>query len=259
MIKNIVVVGSGKGGVGKSTVSVNLAVSLAKKNLKIGLLDADIYGPSIPKMLGITEKPEVSKNKKILPYEKYGIKSMSIGNMVPQDGSVIWRGAMASNAIRQLVNDVDWDELDFLILDLPPGTGDIQLSLCQNFSISGAVIVSTPQEISLLDVRKAVNMFKKVKVEILGTIQNMSYLTVDGKKTFIFGKDGVKKESDKLNFKYLGEVPIFQEISQSCDNGKPICACNDNDNDVIKIFDKIGEKFLESFSQKEINEVKIET
>ena len=116
MIKNIVVVGSGKGGVGKSTVSVNLAVSLAKKNLKIGLLDADIYGPSIPKMLGITEKPEVSKNKKILPYEKYGIKSMSIGNMVPQDGSVIWRGAMASNAIRQLVNDVDWDELDFLIL-----------------------------------------------------------------------------------------------------------------------------------------------
>lgn len=257
MIKNIVVVGSGKGGVGKSTVSVNLAVSLAKKNLKIGLLDADIYGPSIPKMLGITEKPEVSKNKKILPYEKYGIKSMSIGNMVPQDGSVIWRGAMASNAIRQLVNDVDWDELDFLILDLPPGTGDIQLSLCQNFSISGAVIVSTPQEISLLDVRKAVNMFKKVKVEILGTIQNMSYLNVDGKKTFIFGKDGVKKESDKLNFKYLGEVPIFQEISQSCDNGKPICASSDND--VIKIFDKICEKFLDSFSQKEINEVEIET
>jgi len=257
MIKNIVVVGSGKGGVGKSTVSVNLAVSLAKKNLKIGLLDADIYGPSIPKMLGITEKPEVSKNKKILPYEKYGIKSMSIGNMVPQDGSVIWRGAMASNAIRQLVNDVDWDELDFLILDLPPGTGDIQLSLCQNFSISGAVIVSTPQEISLLDVRKAVNMFKKVKVEILGTIQNMSYLNVDGKKTFIFGKDGVKKESDKLNFKYLGEVPIFQEISQSCDNGKPICASINND--VIKIFDKICEKFLDSFSQKEINEVKIET
>ena len=257
MIKNIVVVGSGKGGVGKSTVSVNLAVSLAKKNLKIGLLDADIYGPSIPKMLGITEKPEVSKNKKILPYEKYGIKSMSIGNMVPQDGSVIWRGAMASNAIRQLVNDVDWDELDFLILDLPPGTGDIQLSLCQNFSISGAVIVSTPQEISLLDVRKAVNMFKKVKVEILGTIQNMSYLNVDGKKTFIFGKDGVKKESDKLNFKYLGEVPIFQEISQSCDNGKPICASNNND--VIKIFDKICEKFLDSFSQKKINEVKIET
>ena len=257
MIKNIVVVGSGKGGVGKSTVSVNLAVSLAKKNLKIGLLDADIYGPSIPKMLGITEKPEVSKNKKILPYEKYGIKSMSIGNMVPQDGSVIWRGAMASNAIRQLVNDVDWGELDFLILDLPPGTGDIQLSLCQNFSISGAVIVSTPQEISLLDVRKAVNMFKKVKVEILGTIQNMSYLMVDGKKTFIFGKDGVKKESDKLNFKYLGEVPIFQEISQSCDNGKPICASNDND--VIKIFDKICEKFLDSFSQKEINDVKIET
>ena len=257
MIKNIVVVGSGKGGVGKSTVSVNLAVSLAKKNLKIGLLDADIYGPSIPKMLGIKEKPQVSKNKKILPYEKYGIKSMSIGNMVPQDGSVIWRGAMASNAIRQLVNDVDWNELDFLILDLPPGTGDIQLSLCQSFSISGAVIVSTPQEISLLDVRKAVSMFEKVKVDIIGTIQNMSYFMVNGKKSFVFGKDGVKKESDKLNFKYLGEVPILEEISQSCDNGIPICLSEDKN--ITKIFNKITEEFLDSFSKKEVSNVKIET
>ena len=257
MIKNIVVVGSGKGGVGKSTVSLNLAISLAKTNLKIGLLDADIYGPSIPKMLGIKEKPQVSKNKKILPYEKYGIKSMSIGNMVPQDGSVIWRGVMASNAIKQLINDVDWNELDFLILDLPPGTGDIQLSLCQSFSISGAVIVSTPQEISLLDVRKAISMFKKVKVDIIGTIQNMSYFMVNGKKNFVFGKDGVKKESDKYGFKYLGEVPILQEISQSCDNGEPISASEGNH--VAKIFDKISEQFLDSFSLKEINDVKIET
>ena len=257
MIKNIVVVGSGKGGVGKSTVSVNLAISLAKKNLNIGLLDADIYGPSIPKMLGIKEKPQVSKNKKILPYEKYGIKSMSIGNMVPQDGSIIWRGAMASNAIRQLVNDVDWNELDFLILDLPPGTGDIQLSICQSFSISGAVIVSTPQEISLLDVRKAVNMFKKVKVDIIGTIQNMSYFMVNGKKSFVFGKDGVKKESDKLNFKYLGEVPILEDISQSCDDGKPICLSEGKN--ITKIFNKITEEFLDSFSKKEVSNVKIET
>ena len=133
MIKNIVVVASGKGGVGKSTISVNLATSLAKKKIKVGLLDADIYGPSIPKMLGITDKPNVSKNKKILPYDKFGLKSMSIGNMVPQDGSVIWRGAMASNAIRQLVNDVEWGDLDYLFIDLPPGTGDIQLSLCQSW------------------------------------------------------------------------------------------------------------------------------
>ena len=153
MIKNIIVVASGKGGVGKSTISVNLATSLSKKNYNIGLLDADIYGPSIPKMLGIQGKPAVSKSKKILPYVSFGLKSMSIGNMIPQDGSVIWRGAMASNAIRQLINDVEWGDLDYLFIDLPPGTGDIQLSLCQSFSIAGAVIVSTPQEISLLDVR----------------------------------------------------------------------------------------------------------
>ena len=207
MIKDIIVVASGKGGVGKSTISVNLAVSLSKKKLKIGLLDADIYGPSIPKMLGIHSKPNVSDNKKILPYEKFGIKSMSIGNMIPQDGSVIWRGAMASNAIRQLVNDVDWGDLDYLLIDLPPGTGDIQLSLCQNFSISGAVIVSTPQEISLLDVRKAINMFKKVNVKIIGMIQNMSYFEDSGKKNYIFGKDGVKKS---LKNKVLTFLEKFQ-------------------------------------------------
>ena len=144
MIKNIIVIGSGKGGVGKSTVTVNLAISLAKKKFNVGLLDADIYGPSIPKMLGINEKPEVSGEKKILPYFKYGIKSISIGNMIPDNGAVIWRGAMATSAIKQLYNDVDWGELDYLLIDLPPGTGDIQLSLCQSMSLKGAVIVSTP-------------------------------------------------------------------------------------------------------------------
>ena len=171
MIKNIIVIGSGKGGVGKSTVTVNLAISLAKKNLNIGLLDADIYGPSIPKMLGIKEKPGVTENKKIIPYLKYGIKSISIGNMIPDNGAVIWRGAMASSAIKQLFNDVDWGDLDYLLVDLPPGTGDIQLSLCQSFTLKGAVVVSTPQEVSLIDVRKSINMFKKVNVPILGIIQ----------------------------------------------------------------------------------------
>ena len=174
MIKNVVVVASGKGGVGKSTVAVNLSVSLAiSKNLKVGLLDADIYGPSIPKMLNIIEKPSANDKKKMLPYNKFSIKSMSIGDMIPNDKAIIWRGVMASSAIRQMLNDVEWGELDFLVIDLPPGTGDIQLSLCQNLMIDGAVIVSTPQQVALLDVRKAINMFEKVNVPILGMIQNM--------------------------------------------------------------------------------------
>ena len=255
MIKDIIVVASGKGGVGKSTISVNLAVSLSKK-LKIGLLDSDIYGPSIPKMLGIHSKPNVSDNKKILPYEKFGIKSMSIGNMIPEDGSVIWRGAMASNAIRQLVNDVDWGDLDYLLIDLPPGTGDIQLSLCQNFSISGAVIVSTPQEISLLDVRKAINMFKKVNVKIIGMIQNMSYFEDSGKKNYIFGKDGVKKESEKLSLNFLGKVPIIKEISDSGDSGEPISYSNKYIFD--NVFEKISQNFRDSISKINKKNVRIE-
>ena len=256
MIKNIIVVASGKGGVGKSTISVNLATSLSKKNYNIGLLDADIYGPSIPKMLGIQGKPEVSK-KKILPYDKFGLKSMSIGNMIPQDGSVIWRGAMASNAIRQLINDVEWGDLDYLFIDLPPGTGDIQLSLCQSFSIAGAVIVSTPQEISLLDVRKAINMFNKVNVEIVGMIQNMSYFENEGDKNYIFGKDGVKEESKKLNYNFLGEVPILKEISSSCDLGKPISFTDDKV--YQNIFGKISDSFISSVSKIKNKKVQIES
>ena len=257
MVKDIIVIASGKGGVGKSTISVNLATSLSKKKLRIGLLDADIYGPSIPKMLGIQNKPSVSKNKKILPYEKFGLKSMSIGNMVPQDGSVIWRGAMASNAIRQLVNDVEWGDLDYLLIDLPPGTGDIQLSLCQNFSILGAVIVSTPQEISLLDVRKAISMFKKVNVNIVGMIQNMSYFENEGEKNYIFGKDGVKKESEKQSYKFLGEVPILEDISSSCDIGEPIS--HKDEAVFLSVFDKISQNFLESISKIKNKTVKIES
>jgi len=182
---------------------------------------------------------------------------MSIGNMVPEDGSVIWRGAMASNAIRQLVNDVEWDNLDYLIIDLPPGTGDIQLSLCQNFSISGAVIVSTPQEISLLDVRKAINMFKKVNVKIIGLIQNMSYFENGKNKNYIFGKDGVKKECEKLNHNFLGEVPMLKEISDSGDTGQPISFKND---EVFKnIFKKISENFINSITKIKNKNVKIES
>ena len=255
MIKNIIVVGSGKGGVGKSTVTVNLAISMAKKNLNVGLLDADIYGPSIPKMLGIKEKPDVSEKKKILPYLKYGIKSISIGNMIPDNGAVIWRGAMASSAIRQLFNDVDWGDLDYLLVDLPPGTGDIQLSLCQSLTLKGAVIVSTPQEISLIDVRKSINMFKKVNVPIVGIVQNMSFFEIEGKKNYIFGKNGVHTEAKKQNLKLLGDIPILTGLSESGDVGKPL-AFNEG-NKVFEIFQEIAEQTINTSNEIKIKEVDI--
>jgi ATP-binding protein involved in chromosome partitioning len=255
MIKNIVVIGSGKGGVGKSTVTVNLAISLANKKFNVGLLDADIYGPSIPKMLGIKEKPEVSGEKKIIPYLKYGIKSISIGNMIPDNGAVIWRGAMASSAIKQLFNDVDWGNLDYLLIDLPPGTGDIQLSLCQSMSLKGAIIVSTPQEISLIDVRKSINMFKRVNVPILGIIQNMSYFKINGQKNYIFGKNGVSSEAKKQNLELLGDVPILPKIAESGDIGKPLT--DDDESEVFMIYDEIAEKTVNVLNKTKIKDVDI--
>ena len=255
MIKNIIVIGSGKGGVGKSTVTVNLAVALAKKKFNVGLLDADIYGPSIPKMLGIKKKPDVSEKKKIMPYLKYGMKSISIGNMIPDNGAVIWRGAMASSAIKQLYNDVDWGELDYLFIDLPPGTGDIQLSLCQSLSIKGAVIVSTPQEISLIDVRKSINMFRRVNVPILGIVQNMSYFEIEGKKNYIFGKNGVSSEAKKQNINLLGDIPIFPKIAESGDIGKPLT--DDQKSEVFMIYEKIAEKTVDALDQVKIKDVDI--
>lgn len=255
MIKNFIVVGSGKGGVGKSTVSLNLAITLASKKYKVGLLDADIYGPSIPRMMGISEKPSSDQNKKILPYDKFSIKSMSIGNMVPEEKAIIWRGAMASSAIRQLISDVHWGDLDYLVIDLPPGTGDIQLSLCQNIKITGALIVSTPQEISLIDVRKAIGMFQKVNVPILGIIQNMSYLEINGSKNYLFGKNGALKESEKQKFEFLGDIPINPEICDSGDIGKPITT--NKDSNIFKIFSEISDRFISSLTKNKKSEVKI--
>ena len=206
-------------------------------------------------MLGIKNKPDTSENKKILPYEKFGIKSMSIGNMIPDDGAVIWRGAMASSAIRQLFNDVKWGDIDFLFIDLPPGTGDIQLSLCQNINLNGSIIVSTPQEVSLIDVRKAINMFKKVNVPILGLIQNMSFFEVNGEKNFIFGKDGVSKEAKTQNFELLGDIPIYPELSKASDNGNPIT--DDLSKKVSKTYKIIMNNTLNSLKKLRIKNVKI--
>ena len=255
MVKNIIVIGSGKGGVGKSTVTVNLAIALAKKKFNVGLLDADIYGPSIPKMLGIKKKPDVSEKKKIMPYLKYGMKSISIGNMIPDNGAVIWRGAMASSAIKQLYNDVDWGELDYLLIDLPPGTGDIQLSLCQSLSLKGAVIVSTPQEISLIDVRKSISMFRRVNVPILGIVQNMSYFEIEGKKNYIFGKNGVSSEAKRQNINLLGDIPILPKIAESGDIGKPLT--DDQKSEVFMIYEKIAEKTVDALDKVRIKDVDI--
>lgn len=226
-VKNTIAVASGKGGVGKSTVAVNLAVALAKNGAKVGLLDADIYGPSIPLMLGLTEKPKVQQKDgavKILPLEKYGIKVISIGLLVDDDAPVIWRGPMASGAIKQFMTDVEWEELDYLIFDMPPGTGDIQLTLVQTIPLSGGVIVTTPQEVSLIDARKALKMFQRVNVPVLGIVENMSYFIAPdtGKKYDIFGSGGGEKTSIELSVPFLGGIPIHPGIREGGDKGIPI-------------------------------------
>lgn len=226
-VKNTIAVASGKGGVGKSTVSVNLAVALAMDGAKVGLIDADIYGPSIPMMLGINNKPKIFQDTataKMVPLENYGIKVMSIGFLIDEDAPVIWRGPMASGAIKQFMSDVHWDELDYLIFDLPPGTGDIQLTLVQTIPLSGAVVVTTPQDVSIIDVKKALKMFQRVNVPILGIVENMSYFIAPdtGKRYDIFGTGGGKKLAEELSIPLLGSIPISQETREGGDKGKPI-------------------------------------
>ena len=228
-VKNIIAVASGKGGVGKSTVASNLSVALAKNGAKVGLLDADVYGPSIPKMFGIEDvKPFVRKidNKDyIVPVEKYGIKLLSIGLFVDPENALIWRGAMATSALKQFINDTDWGELDYLVVDLPPGTGDIHLTLVQTLAVTGAIIVTTPQDIAIADAIKGINMFRadKIEVPILGIIENMSWFTpaeLPDNKYYIFGKNGGEKIADKYNVDLLGQIPIVQAIRENSDTGK---------------------------------------
>lgn len=230
-VKNIIAVASGKGGVGKSTVCTNLAVALAQKGYKVGLLDADIFGPSVPKMLGVEDGAPALENKDgrdlIVPIENYGIKMLSIGFFVKKEDAVVWRGAMAGNALKQLIGDADWGELDYFLIDFPPGTSDIHLTLVQTLPITGAVIVSTPQEVALADARKGISMFTgdKINVPILGLVENMAWFTpaeLPENKYYIFGKEGCKKLAEEQGYALLGQIPIVQSIREGGDDGQPV-------------------------------------
>ena len=227
-IARVVAVASGKGGVGKSTCSVNLACTLAQLGLRVGLLDCDIYGPSIPRMMALSGRPETADGKTMIPMENYGVRVMSIGFLVDEDTPMIWRGPMVMGAIEQMLRDVRWGELDVLVCDLPPGTGDAQLTMAQRVPLSGAVIVSTPQDIALLDAVRGINMFRKVDVPVLGLIENMSYFVCPhcGGRSEIFHHGGAKATAAKLGVEFLGEIPLDIEIRTTSDEGRPIVAAN---------------------------------
>lgn len=230
-VKNIIAISSGKGGVGKSTISANLAVALALQGYKVGLLDADVFGPSIPKMFGEEDtRPymeEVDGRELIQPVEKYGVKVLSIGFFVDKNSALVWRGTLASNALKQLISDASWGELDYFLLDLPPGTSDIHLTLVQTLAVTGVVIVTTPQEVALADARKGINMFRtdKINVPILGLVENMAWFTpaeLPENNYFLFGKEGGKKLAEELHIPLLGQIPIVQSIREGGDQGKPV-------------------------------------
>ncbi|PPR35392.1 MAG: Iron-sulfur cluster carrier protein [Alphaproteobacteria bacterium MarineAlpha6_Bin4] len=244
-VKKVILVASAKGGVGKSTTAINLATAFNQLHHNVGILDADIYGPSMPKMLGITKKPSISEDKRFIPIDKYNMKCMSIGFLIDQQTPVIWRGPMIIKALKQMLNGVVWNGVDTLIIDLPPGTGDVQLTLCQKLKISGVVIVSTPQELALIDAIKGINMFKKLNVPILGIIENMSYLkTKSGEVIDIFGKGAVEKSAKENSISFLGEIPIDKSISVNSDKGVPYLIENNETNTGKKIIEiaKIIEK-----------------
>ena len=236
-VKNIVGISSGKGGVGKSTVSANLAVALAKLGYKVGLLDADVFGPSMPKMFQVEDaRPYAEKvdgREMIVPFEKYGVKLLSIGFFVDPDQATLWRGGMASNALKQLIGDALWGELDYFLIDLPPGTSDIHLTVVQTLAMTGAVVVSTPQDVALADARKGINMFtnEKVNVPILGLVENMAWFTpaeLPENKYYIFGKEGAKRLAEEMNVPLLGQIPIVQSIREGGDNGRPVALDEDS-------------------------------
>jgi ATP-binding protein involved in chromosome partitioning len=246
-VKRVIAIASGKGGVGKSTCAANIACALTHLGAEVGLLDCDIYGPSIPLMMGVHEKPTVNEAERLVPPSNHGVKVMSIGLLVTDDQAVIWRGPMITKTIQQFLLAVEWGELDFLLVDLPPGTGDAQLSLCQTVPLDGGVIISTPQEASLGVVRKGIAMFRKVNVPILGIVENMSWFTApNGERVEIFGHGGGKEEAARQNVPFLGEVPIFTEIREGGDRGMPIVVSTPN-HAAGKAFIQIAETLRKKF------------
>jgi ATP-binding protein involved in chromosome partitioning len=223
-IRSIIAVASGKGGVGKSTTAANLALALAAEGARVGLLDADVYGPSMPRMMGVRGKPSTPDGKTLEPMRNYGVAIMSMGFLVDEETPMIWRGPMVMSAIQQMLRDVNWGELDILVVDMPPGTGDAQLTLAQQVPLAGAVIVSTPQDIALLDARKGLNMFRKVDVPVLGIVENMSYFSCPhcGQRSEIFAHGGARKEAERLGVEFLGEIPLDIAIRETSDSGQPI-------------------------------------
>ena len=244
--KYTIAISSAKGGVGKSTFATNIALALKNIGCKVGLLDADIYGPSLPKLFSINEKPE-SDGQTLKPIVKYGIQCMSIGFLTEEQTPMIWRGPMVTSAIKTFTQKVSWKDLDFIIVDMPPGTGDTQLTFAQEINMDGTIIVSTPQEIALQDVKRGIKMFDKLKVKIIGLVDNMSYFAGDdGKKYAIFGEGGVKKTAEEFNKEFLGEIPIDPEVGKQGDNGTPIVESKP-DNEISKIYLNFAEKIKSTY------------
>ena len=245
--KSVILVSSAKGGVGKSTVAINLAFALQNLGLKIGILDADVYGPSLPKLINLNEKPKSENGKALIPLEKYNAQCMSMGFLVDDQTPMIWRGPMVISAIKTMTQNVLWKNRDIIIVDMPPGTGDTQLTFSQEIKMDGAIIVSTPQEVALLDVKRGIKMFDKLGVKILGLVDNMSYFTGDdGKKYHLFGEGGVKKTAEEFNKEFLGEIPIDPKVGKFGDQGTPIVEVDPN-NKISKIYLELANKIKSSF------------
>jgi ATP-binding protein involved in chromosome partitioning len=244
-VRHLITVGSGKGGVGKTTVSVNLAIALQKMGYRVGLMDADVYGPNVPRMMGINQAPHAI-GERIQPLDQHGVKLMSMGFLNPGDKPLIWRGPMLHSVMQQFVRGVDWGELDYLVIDLPPGTGDVALSLIQTVPISGAVVVTTPSDVALEDARKAIQMFRQVRVELLGVVENMSYLIApkSGERIDVFGQGGGRRMANDLQVHFLGELPLIPEVRAGGDSGNPVTLKGPDDPNSLQFF-KLAENVVE--------------